>query len=53
MSGEESPADVDGELVDRFLARLTGRTRTNYAGDLRLWRAWLDGRGVALLAASR
>lgn len=53
MSGEESPADVDGELVDRFLARLTGRTRANYAGDLGLWRAWLDGRGVALLAASR
>lgn len=43
----------DGGLVGRFLARLTGRTRTNYAGDLRLWRAWLDGRGVALLAASR
>lgn len=53
MSGEEPPADVDGELVDRFLARLTGRTRANYAGDLGLWRAWLDGRGVALLAASR
>jgi len=53
VSGEESPADVDGELVGRFLARLTGRTRTNYAGDLGLWRAWLDGRGVALLSASR
>ena len=43
----------DGGLVGRFLARLTGRTRANYAGDLGLWRAWLDGRGVALLAASR
>lgn len=43
----------DDGLVGRFLARLTGRTRANYAGDLRLWRAWLDGRGVALLAASR
>ena len=48
-----TPADGDGGLVGRFLARLTGRTRANYAGDLRLWRAWLDGRGVALLAASR
>ena len=48
-----TPAGGDGGLVDRFLARLTGRTRANYAGDLRLWRAWLDGRGVALLAASR
>ena len=48
-----TPADGDDGLVDRFLARLTGRTRANYAGDLRLWRAWLDGRGVALLAASR
>ena len=48
-----TPADGDGGLVGRFLARLTGRTRTNYADCLRLWRAWLDGRGVALLAASR
>ena len=48
-----TPADGDGGLVGRFLARLTGRTRANYAGDLGLWRAWLDGRGVALLAASR
>lgn len=48
-----TPAGGDGGLVGRFLARLTGRTRANYAGDLRLWRAWLDGRGVALLAASR
>lgn len=43
----------DDGLVGRFLARLTGRTRANYAGDLGLWRAWLGGRGVALLAASR
>ena len=48
-----TPADGDGGLVGRFLARLTGRTRANYAGDLGLWRAWLGGRGVALLAASR
>ena len=51
MTAETSTGD--GGLVGRFLARLTGRTRANYAGDLRLWRAWLDGRGVALLAASR
>ena len=48
----ETPTGDDG-LVGRFLARLTGRTRANYAGDLGLWRAWLDVRGVALLAASR
>lgn len=48
----ETPTGDDG-IVGRFLARLTGRTRANYAGDLGLWRTWLDGRGVALLAASR
>ena len=52
MTTAEPPTGDDG-LVGRFLARLAGRTRTNYAGDLGLWRAWLGGRGIALLAASR
>lgn len=44
---------MDDELIARFLARLTGRTHDNYAGRLRMWRAWLDGRGTRLLGATR
>lgn len=41
------------DVEARYLARLAGRTCTNHADCLRLWRRWLDARGVALLDASR
>lgn len=44
---------TDDEVVGRFLARLVGRTRQNYAYCLRLWRGWLGGRGADLLGAGR
>ncbi len=47
-----SAAD-DVEVVDEFLARLAGRSRENYATDLRLWCRWLDDRGVSLASATR
>ena len=43
----------DQEVVDRYLARMAGRTRANHEDCLRLWRRWLSPRGVSLLGASR
>ncbi|ARD42450.1 tyrosine-type recombinase/integrase [Actinomyces gaoshouyii] len=40
-------------MLPRFLARLSGRTRRNYADDLALWDRWLVKRGTDLIAASR
>lgn len=49
-----TPTLTDDELVvARFLARLTGRTRTNYADTLRRWRVWLGHHGTSLLCAVR
>lgn len=48
MSATDSQA-----FLERFLSRLVGRTRENYARDLASWVAWLDGRGVPLLDAGR
>lgn len=41
------------EVVERFLARLHGRTRTNYARGLRMWGVWLDQRGASVETATR
>lgn len=40
------------DVEARYLARLAGRTCTNHADCLRLWRRWLDARGVALPGAT-
>lgn len=41
------------EVVERFLARLHGRTRTNYALALRMWGVWLDQREASVETATR
>ena len=46
-------APPDGDVVGDFLACLAGRTQENYTRDLGLWRAWLAGRGVTPVEASR
>lgn len=51
MSVMSAPPVADD--VGDFLACLAGRTQENYAGDLGLWRAWLAGRGVTPVEASR
>ena len=48
MSATDSQA-----FLERFLSRLVGRTRENYAQDLAPWAAWLEGRGSSLLDATR
>ena len=41
-------------LASAWLMRLrAARTRCAYAGDLRAWLAWLDQRGIDVLAAGR
>lgn len=43
---------VDEEVVETFLAPYYGRTRQNVVYYVTWWRAWLAGRGVAVLDAS-
>jgi integrase/recombinase XerD len=48
-----SPIRSADGLAAAFLVGYAEATRVAYAGDLRAWGAWLDGRGVAPLDAHR